>query len=338
MCVALFAAFALGNAAPCAAAVRTYYIAADDVAWNFAPSGHDLITDKPLPAVQPPQLGWTYHKALYRAYTDATFRHIKTREPADAYLGLLGPVIHAEVGDTIVVVFKNNTRLHVSLHPEGVEYDKPSEGPIPPGGVHTYTWSVPEHSGPGPMEPSSILRMYSSHTDDVRDMNTGLAGPVIITRRGMARPDGSPKDVDAEFVTMFSEMDESQSRMVAANLAGASTNPHHISASAPEFQNANQFFTINGFVFGNMPMLTMARGQRVRWYLMTSMSDFDFHFPTWHGQTVLSLGQRSNTLPLGPSDTRVADMVPENPGVWNFNCGLDVHLEAGMIERFTVTP
>ncbi len=350
---ALIAGIATVGAVPCEAAVRTYYIAADDVLWNFAPSGRDLIAGTALPPVQAPQLGWSYHKALYRAYTDGTFRHLKTRGPASAYLGVLGPIIRAEVGDTIVVVFKNNTRLHLSVYPGGVEYGKASEGApysdraprsdkrggaVAPGSTYTYTWMVPERSGPGPMDPSSIVWMYYSHTDDVRDLNTGPVGPIIITRRGMARSDGSPKDVDAEFVTMFSEIDESQSRLVSENLAGASTNPHHVSASAPQFQGANQFFTINGFLFGNLPMLTMTKGQRVRWYLMTTMSDFDFHFPTWHGQTVLANGQRSNTLPLGPGDTRVADMVPENPGVWMLNCDLDIHFDAGMTGRFTVQP
>ncbi len=157
------------------AQVRTYYIAADDVLWNFAPSGRDLVSGTPLPSRQALQLGWTYHKAIYREYTDATFRHLKPRIPSEAYLGLLGPVIRAEVGDTIVVVFKNNTRLHLSMHAHGVKYDKASEGAlyrdgtsgryksddaVPPGGIHRYTWQVPERSGPGPMDPSSIVWMY----------------------------------------------------------------------------------------------------------------------------------------------------------------------------------
>ncbi|MBC5805956.1 MAG: copper oxidase [Candidatus Eremiobacter antarcticus] len=350
---AVLAGIAIASAVPCDAAVRTYFIAADDVLWNFAPSGHDLMADAPLPKVQSPQLGWRYHKALYRAYTDATFRHLKARRPSNAYLGLLGPIIRAEVGDTIVVTFKNNTRLHLSVHPYGVEYDKASEGApyrdgsprsetsddaVAPGGVYAYRWAVPERSGPGPMDPSSVLWMYYSHTDEVRDVSTGPIGPIIITRRGMARADGSPQDVDSEFVAMFSEVDESQSRLIPENLRDASINPHHISPSAPAFQPSNQFFTINGFVFGNLPMLTMTRGQRVRWYLMSSMSDFDFHAPTWHGQTVLYKGQRSNTLALGPTDSKVADMVPENPGVWEFDCDLNIHHQAGMSARFTVLP
>ncbi|MGC2223518.1 MAG: multicopper oxidase domain-containing protein [Methylocella sp.] len=40
----------------------------------------------------------------------------------------MGPTIHAEVGDTITVVFRNNTRFPVGIHPHGVLYAKASEG------------------------------------------------------------------------------------------------------------------------------------------------------------------------------------------------------------------
>ena len=42
-------------------------------------------------------------------------------------------------------------------------------------------------------------------------MNTGLMGPIIVTARGSARADGSPKDVDREFVTAFALFDETDS-------------------------------------------------------------------------------------------------------------------------------
>ncbi len=350
---AIATALLVVSATAAQAAVRTYYIAADEVLWNFAPSGRDLVAGEALPPRKPLQLGWTYRKAIYREYTDASFRHLKARAPRDAYLGLLGPVIRAEVGDTIIVVFRNNTRLHLSVHAHGMKYDKASEGApyrdetshadkwddaVPPGGGHTYTWTVPERSGPGPMDPSSIIWMYHSHTNETRDMDTGPIGPIIVTRRGMARPDGSPKDVDLEVIAMFAQMDESLSRMLQANLADPATNPQHVSGSSAKLQAANQFLTINGFDYGNLPMITMRKGQHVRWYVLGTMDDNDFHTPTWHGETVLYDGQRANTIMLGFMDMKVADMVPDNPGVWLFDCSQAVHLAAGMTARFTVLP
>ena len=115
--------------------VRTYYIAADEIPWNYAPSGKNFITGKPFDDNAsvyvkngPDRIGSTYIKALYREYTDGTFTHLKPRPPQWQHLGILGPVIHAEVGDTIKVVFKNNAHIHYSMHPHGLLYSKSSEG------------------------------------------------------------------------------------------------------------------------------------------------------------------------------------------------------------------
>lgn len=57
------------------------------------------------------QIGGQYKKALYFEYTDATFTSKKDKPN---HLGFLGPVIRAEVGDTIKVVFKNLVCNNVS--------------------------------------------------------------------------------------------------------------------------------------------------------------------------------------------------------------------------------
>src|SRR2546428_266072 len=110
------------------------------------------------------------------------------------------PPIHAEVGDTVKVVFRNNTPFPASMHPHGVFYDKGSEGAdyddgtsgadkaddaVPEGGEHTYTWEVPERAGPTSHDESSVLWAYHSHTDEITDTNAGLIGPIIVTRKGM---------------------------------------------------------------------------------------------------------------------------------------------------------
>src|SRR5688572_25385967 len=59
---------------------RTYYIAADEVVWDYAPSGTNLSEgrafnddEKPWMEVGPHFIGRTVKKALYREYTDETF-------------------------------------------------------------------------------------------------------------------------------------------------------------------------------------------------------------------------------------------------------------------------
>jgi len=353
--VSVFCAVAIVGtiARPADAQVRTYYIAADEVVWNYAPSGRDVIDNGPLPPNGPSQLGWSYHKAVYREYTDATFKRLMARTADESYLGLLGPVIHAEVGDTVKVYFKNNTHLRLSMHPHGLLYKKSSEGApyqdgtatngkaagsIAPGGRYVYTWEVPERAGPGPMDGSSIVWMYHSHTDEVNDVETGPIGPIVVTAKGMANPDGSPKDVDQEVFTLFTEMDEFSSRLLPANLADPKTNPHHYTPKSPLFQSSNSIFSLNGYSFGNMPMIDLKRGQHVRWYVLATMSGFDFHAPDWHGLTVINAGQRTNVVQLGPMDMKAVDAWPDQAGTWEFNCDVNVHRMGGMTARYTVLP
>ena len=98
--------------------LRTYYIAADEVIWDYAPSGTNMAEgrafndlEKPWMEPGPHIAGRKAKKALYREYTDATFTTLKPRPAEWEHLGFLGPLIRAEVGDTIKVVFKNNTKF-----------------------------------------------------------------------------------------------------------------------------------------------------------------------------------------------------------------------------------
>ncbi|HSG82803.1 MAG TPA: multicopper oxidase domain-containing protein, partial [Gemmatimonadota bacterium] len=202
--------------------VREYFIAADEVVWDYAPSGMNQITGEAWTPFEASfmvrgrdRIGSAYKKALYREYTDATFTTLKPRPADQEYLGFLGPVVRAEVGDTIRITFRNNASFPASLHPHGVFYNKDSEGSpyvdgtsgsdkaddgVPIGGTHVYTWEVPERAGPGPGDGSSVLWMYHSHVQEVADVNAGLVGPMIVTARGVAREDGSPSDVDREYI------------------------------------------------------------------------------------------------------------------------------------------
>jgi manganese oxidase len=219
---------------------RTYYLAADQVNWTYASSEINDITGKPYEGMAkefvepgPDRIGNTYLKAQYREYTDETFTDLKPIPQEWQHLGILGSVIREEVGDTIEVVFKNNLNFSVSLHPHGVFYLKDSEGApyndgtsgqnknddsVQLGDMHTYVWQVPERAGPGPNDPSSIVWPYHSHVNETSDENAGLIGPIIITRQGMANPDGSPEDVDREFVTLFTFFDENMSSFLKQNM------------------------------------------------------------------------------------------------------------------------
>lgn len=356
-----------------AATVRQYYVAADEIDWNYMPSGKDQMMDmapmgyaKFFLTTGPNLIGPVYRKAVYREYTDATFTHLKPRPPAEAYLGILGPILHAEVGDTIRIRFKNNGTHSYSMHPHGVFYEKASEGSpyddrvalsakggdgVPPGGVFDYEWKVPERAGPGPADPSSLVWLYHSHVEERKDVNAGLTGAIVVTRRGMARPDGTPRDVDREVVQFYMAYDENRSWFIDQNIKRFTTDPKGVDLSknsskdpegaydpligtGPGVQNLR--FTINGFQYANMPMVTMKRGQHVRWYLITVGEGLNFHTPHWHGNTVLVSGQRTDVIAISPAQMVTADMIPDDPGVWLMHCHVSDHMDMGMVARYEV--
>lgn len=340
--------------------MRTYFIAADETPWDYAPRHRNLIAGGPFDETAdtfvkqgPHRIGATYLKALYRQYTDATFTHLVPRPASQAYLGDLGPIIRAEVGDTIKVTFRNNTRLPESMHPHGVFYKPASEGAVydnglpdkdkpgdsvAPHSTFTYTWEVPERAGPGPSDPSSIMWMYHGHVDEIADTYAGLIGPMIITRAGQANPDGSPQQVDAEFILNFLVDDENQSPYLPANIAKYTGDPNGVKPEDEEFVESNLMHSINGYVYGNQPMMAMRQGQHVRWYVMAMGTEVDLHTPHWHGNTLTNMGMRTDTVSLLPGAMVTADMTPDNPGIWLFHCHVNDHIIAGMLTRYQVLP
>jgi manganese oxidase len=341
--------------------LRTYYIAAEERDWNYAPSGRDDMMGMDFMAEAQPYVkrggGWpglVHRKALYIEYTDDTFTTEKPKPAAFAHTGMLGPVLRAEVGDVIRVIFKNRTTRAYSMHPHGVFYLKADEGApsndgtsltekrddaVQPGEIQVYVWKVPERAGPGPRDGSSIAWLYHSHTDRVRDTNAGLIGVIIVTRRGQARANLMPRDVDREFISFWKIYDENQSPYLAASVAAAGGKLDDHKADAA-FVTGNRKHAVNGFVFGNLALetMTMRAGERVRWYVIGLGGVLDLHTPHWHGATVLVAGQRTDAISLLPAQHVVADMVPDNPGIWMIHCHVDEHLDAGMSARYQVLP
>ena len=362
--------------------VRTYYIAAEETEWDYAPLGIDMMTGQPFVGTAaaytqagPNHIGHVYRKAVYREYTDGTFATRKPRPPQDEYLGVLGPTLRAEVGDTIKVVFKNNASRPYSMRApddvfrprhaagtgmvvdaDGYVTDGQPEDTVAPGVTFTYQWDVLERAGPQPGDPSSIVWVYYSRVSESKDAASGLVGAIIVARRGQANADGTPKDVDREIVALFTAFNENQSWYMPENVAA------HISAADQQalnkreanfsdsqgfftfagtgFAETNYKFSVNGYLYGDGPVMTVTQGQRVRWYLlgMGDVGGLNFHTPHWHGNTVLSRGTRRDTIVLLPQGTETVDMVPDVPGLWLFHCHLDDHMEAGMMARYEVLP
>lgn len=344
---------------------RQYYIAADEVVWDYIPGARDEITGQPFQPTGyfkngPKPVSTKYKKVLYREYTDGTFKTLKPRAPEWEHLGFLGPVLHAKVGDTIRIVFRNNGHQPFSMHPHGVFYNKDSEGApyndgtsgndkhddgVPPGDTHTYVWAVPERAGPGPHDGSSVMWMYHSHANEVKDVNSGLMGAMIVTARGQAKEDGSPKDVDRELMMFFAQVHEEDSWLAGENLGPVAFNKDNPVQPPPPGLSQNFYpyfvtFSVNGFSHGSLPLssVTVKKGERVRWYVFASTNDFDAHAPHWHGNTVLINQMRMDVTSLLPMEMITANMTPDNVGTWLFHCHVSFHMTEGMQARFAVAP
>lgn len=331
---------------------RVYWIAADEVQWDYAPSfpvdpmsGNEFDADQRIFVEH--GIGRRYLKSVYRQYTEG-FGAIKPRSAEEEHLGILGPVIRAAVGDRIIVHFKNNTRFPASIHPHGVQYTQAHEGAahapvaggahrqhgvVAPGGEHTYVWAVPERAGPGKNDPSSIVWIYHSHVNEPADTNAGLIGPIIITRSGQAKPDGAPRDVEREFISLFTVFDENASLHLATNLSACAD------SCDPEnevFVESNLMHGINGLVYGNNQGYLMHKGERVRWYILGMGTEVDLHTPHWHGATLLHNGNRLDVTEVLPAATKTLDMQPDVKGEWMYHCHVNDHISAGMMTLYTV--
>jgi manganese oxidase len=195
-------------------------------------------------------------------------------------------------------------------------------------------WHAAERAGPGPSDGSSVVWLYHSHLEEPADTYAGMLGAIVVTARGMADAQGKPSDVDQELFTFWSVMNEGGSRLFDKNDLPT---PVPVAQEA-DFEESNLMHSINGYVYGNMPELTVNVGSRTRWYTFALGTEVDLHTAHWHGQVVLANGKRSDVVELLPASMVVADMVPDNPGKWMLHCHVNDHIDAGMIEMVTVKP
>ena len=345
-----------------AGVTRIYYVAAEESLWDYAPSypvnpmhqGEFSAKEKVfVEGNGKKRIGHKYFKARFVEYTDISFKAIKPRSAEWGHLGILGPVIRANVGDTIKVIFRNKTSdMTSSMHPHGVFYKKDSEGThyqdgtsekdkrddlVAPGETYTYTWEVPDRSGPGPNDPSSIIWLYHSHGNETMDTNTGLAGPIIISRKANCSQMEKLKGIDREFIVLFTIFDENKSYYLDKNIVAFAPNAKDHKED-DSFMGSNLMHSMNGYVYDNLPGLNMKVGENVRWYQVALGTEADLHTPHWHGNTLLSTGQRVDVLSLLPASHVTVDMKPDNPGIWMYHCHVNDHIEAGMMSRYTVLP
>jgi hephaestin len=131
------------------ATARVYFVAAETVTWDYAPSASDrciperykagaLADFSPLPEATrfghdgtdlngftpsvrtfvtqgDTSIGHVYKKARFQGYVDATFSRVSVTSASLDSNSLLGPTMHAAAGDTLRIVFRNKLTFAVNL-------------------------------------------------------------------------------------------------------------------------------------------------------------------------------------------------------------------------------
>ena len=239
------------------------------------------------------------------------------------------------------------------MYEDGVPHDQKMGSMVPPGATFTYEWGVPERAGPGPDDPNSIVWLYHSHVDESKDVASGLVGAIVVARPGQMNADGTPKDVDREIFALFASFNENQSWYVQQNvdshisaddqktlkkIDAKLTDPHmYVEFMGQGFAETNFKFSVNGYLYGNGPVMTMKQGQHVRWYLLDVGDVTNFHTPHWLGGNVVTYHRmRTDVFSMLPAGMETTDMIPDAPGLWILHCQVDDHHQAGMLTRYEV--
>uniref|UniRef100_A0A8C4WDV5 Plastocyanin-like domain-containing protein n=1 Tax=Gopherus evgoodei TaxID=1825980 RepID=A0A8C4WDV5_9SAUR len=262
-----------------------YYIAAEEVFWDYAGLKKRLgqMNDR-----SSHDGGNTiYKKVIFQSYVDSTFT---TREPEGEYeehLGILGPIIRAEVDDVIQVHFKNLASRPYSLHSHGLFYEKSSEGTIQPNDTYTYVWFATKRSGP--VQPGAACRSwaYYSAINPEKDIHSGLIGPILICQKGtLSTSNNRPVDT-REFVLLFMVFDEEKSwyfNKHSKRTYSEKTSEVQKYYKFHESMHYSDEVAINGIIY-HLQGLRMYKDELVRWHLLNMGGSKDIHVVHFHGQT-----------------------------------------------------
>uniref|UniRef100_A0A8C0BJS4 Coagulation factor V n=1 Tax=Buteo japonicus TaxID=224669 RepID=A0A8C0BJS4_9AVES len=316
---------------------RRYYIAAKEVCWNYAGYKKRFVLGF---------YGSTY-KVIFQSYTDSTFSTLQDEDEYKEHLGILGPVIRAEVDDVILVHFKNLASRPYSLHAHGLFYEKSSEGSIyddestawfkeddkvQPNNSYIYVWYANRRSGPVQSGAACRSWIYYSDLNLEKDIHSGLIGPILICQKGTFRKSNNSTTSTRDFFLLFMVFDEEKSWYFDKRSGRPCTE------KTQETQQCNKFYAINGITY-NLQGLRMYEGELVRWHLLNMGGPKDINVVHFHGQTFIEQGEPNHqlgTYTLLPGSFRTIEMKPQRPGWWLLDTEVAEYQQAGMQASYLV--
>nr|XP_061826788.1 venom prothrombin activator pseutarin-C non-catalytic subunit-like isoform X1 [Nerophis lumbriciformis] len=323
--------------------VKMYFIAAEEVEWDYGGSGQKRQERSQLSSRHT-----KFKKVVFRGYLDGLFRIPEIRGEKEEHLGILGPLIKAEYGQSIMVVFRNKANRPFSLHPNGVSYTKHTEGlsyednstasykgdnEVQPNSTYTYIWKVPRKADHTPDEPHCRTWTYYSGVNPEKDIHSGLIGPLLVCPKGTLN---NMKDT-SEFTLLFMTFDESQSWYYETN-SEIVQRVNRRRYQDPNVKEDLKFHSINGITH-NLKGLRMYTKQLVRWHLINMGSPKDFQSIHFHGQTFLhqqATSNRHGVFPLLPGSFATLEMYPSKPGLWQLETEIGINQQRGMQTLFLV--
>uniref|UniRef100_A0AAR2JSU8 Coagulation factor VIII, procoagulant component n=1 Tax=Pygocentrus nattereri TaxID=42514 RepID=A0AAR2JSU8_PYGNA len=324
---------------------RSYYIAAVEILWNYGIEKPPHLLSPRWSINLPDYRPKTYKKVVYREYHDKEFQNPVKRGELDEHLGIMGPVLKAEVNDVLTVVFKNLASRPYSLFGPGVS---PGEGlrdgeapgdPVPPGEERVYNWRITKRQGPYSKDFDCKAGAYYSTVDMEKDINSGLIGPLLICRPGTLQPRFLLQPGVQDLFLLFTIFDERKSWYLDYNIKEFCTPPCQAKVDDPWFEFGNRFAAINGYVAESLPGLEVAQHQTSRWHLLNVGSGGEFHAVHFHG-IPFSVGKdqehRLGVFNLYPGVFGTIEMRPTIVGTWLVECTIGEHQLSGMRAKLLV--
>ncbi|XP_072126678.1 coagulation factor V-like isoform X1 [Mobula birostris] len=303
-----------------------YFIAAEECDWDYAPTIPSDVSrnlrEKYLEK-GPHRIGKKYKKAVYIEYTDHTFTVVKHKPDAGSSRGILGPVLRGEVGDRFKIIFKNLASRTYNIVPHGLtKLRMDGAGDInvrnhavQPNETVTYFWTVAQSDGPTSSDLGCLTRFYYSNVDMDRDIASGLLGPLLICAKNMIDSYARPVKIDQAKYLYFSLFDENKSWYINENIEKYCEDPLQVNPDDPEFYASNLMYSINGFVFENVPKLKFCLNEVIFWHVILGAQE-KFLSIYFHGQTFKYDGVYADVLTLFPFSSETIHMDMDNMGFW----------------------
>ncbi|NXA75479.1 HPHL1 protein, partial [Thryothorus ludovicianus] len=145
------------------------------------------------------------------------------------------------------------------------------------------------------------------------------------------------KGIDREFYLLFSIFDENDSWYLNKNIEAFTGDPSKVDEKDADFMESNKMHAVNGYLYGNLPGLTMCRNDKVSWHLIGLGSHYDMHGVHFQGNTIDLRGTTRDGLALFPHLSGTALMQPDRVGTFKVVCRTFDHFVGGMKHLYEVS-